>query len=231
MPSQSIQQSPSASPLSSISSPDLFRSCVAGASERAWTEFVARFHGRIIVAVRRALVRFGNPGEDGPAAEDLVQEVYCRLLGDGSGRLRFHGQSEAQLMTYLQRVARSVVVDAFREALADKRRGGQRVAWLDSKLAPAAGVAPARGPDERLQDGERRRAFLSACRQALGRRATPAAVRIARLALLEGWTSREIAARPGARMGRGAVDSFISRLRHDLAASGIALPRRDRAAR
>ena len=40
-----------------------------------------------------------------------MQEVYCRLLGEGRRRRRFDGSSEAQLMTYLQRVAVSVVVD------------------------------------------------------------------------------------------------------------------------
>ena len=157
-----------------------------------------------------------------------MQEVYCRLLGGGRRRRHFRGDSEAQLMTYLQRVAASVVVDARRRSLAEKRWGGQRVAWAEWKLAPAVGVPAASGPDDRLFADERRRAFLALCRQALGRRATPTTVRIARLALLEGWSSREIARGLAGGMGIAGVDSVIYRLRRNLARRGIELPRRDR---
>ncbi|MEO8198099.1 MAG: hypothetical protein ABI689_15380 [Thermoanaerobaculia bacterium] len=212
-------------------SADLFRSCSSGNCDRAWREFVARFHPRLVTAVRRALLRQGEAYPSGahePGVEDLVQEVYCRLLGDGNRRRRFHGNSEGQLMTYLQRVAVSVVVDARREALAAKRRGGHRVLWVDWRQAPATGVVEESGPEERLLAGERRRAFLAICRQALGRRANATTVRIARQALLEGWTSREIAAGLGGALGVAGIDSLIHRLRRNLAAQGIALPRRDR---
>lgn len=211
-----------------LGSADLFRSCAAGNCDRAWREFVGRFHSRLVTAVRRALLRLGDPGANVDRVEDLVQEVYCRLLGDGRRRQRFHGSSEAQLMTYLQRVAVSVVVDARREALAEKRWGGHRVAWTEWRLAPAVGVAAGDGPEDRLLAGERRRAFLSICRHALGRHADTTTAKIARLALLEGWTSREIAAGLGGRMSVAGIDSIICRLRRNLAARGIALPRRDR---
>lgn len=212
----------------SRSSADLFRSCTSDNCELAWREFVARFQGRLVTAVRRTLLRLSSgAGADDERVEDLVQEVYCRLLGAGRRR-RFHGSSEAQLMTYLQRVAMSVVVDARREALAEKRWGGRRVAWADWQEAPAAGAGIEDGPEDRLLAGERRRDFLVICRQALGRRATPTAVRVARLALLEGWTSREIVAGLDGTVGVAGVDSIIHRLRQSLAGRGIALPRRDR---
>lgn len=211
-----------------VASADLFRTCSAGNCDAAWQEFVARFHGRLVTAVRRALLRLGVPGGHDERVEDLVQEVYCRLLGGGRRPRHFRGDSEAQLMTYLQRVAASVVVDARRVALAEKRWGGQRVAWAEWKLAPAVGIPAASGPDDRLFADERRRAFLALCRQALGRRATPTTVRIARLALLEGWSSREIARGLAGRMGIAGVDSVIYRLRRNLARRGIELPRRDR---
>ena len=243
----STQPSPDDSTLPSISpalraarakdlaatSADLFRSCAAGNCERAWREFVARFHSRLVTAVRRALLRQGQQSPTGahePGVEDLVQEVYCRLLGDGSRQRRFRGSSEGQLMTYLQRVVLSVVVDARREALAAKRRGGQRLLWLDWRQAPATGAGEESGPEDRLLVGERRRAFLAICRRALGRRANATTLRIARQALLEGWTSREIAADLGGELGVAGIDSIIHRLRRNLAAQGIALPRRDRLA-
>jgi DNA-directed RNA polymerase specialized sigma24 family protein len=210
------------------SSADLFRSCTSDNCELAWREFVARFQGRIVTALRRTLLRLSSdPGADDERVEDLVQEVYCRLLAAGRRR-RFHGSSEAQLMTYLQRVAMSVVVDSRREALAEKRWGGRRVAWADWHEAPAAAAGLDDGPEDRLLAGERRRDFLAICRQALGQRATATAVRVARLALLEGWTSREIVAGLDGKVGVAGVDSIIHRLRRSLAGQGIALPRRDR---
>ncbi len=224
---------PAVSPALAATSADLFRSCAAGNCDRAWREFVARFHSRLVTAVRRALLRQGAASPTGayePGVEDLVQEVYCRLLADGSRQRCFHGSSEGQLMTYLQRVAASVVVDARREALAAKRRGGHHLLWADWRQAPATGAGEESGPEDRLLVGERRRAFLAICRRALGRRANATTLRIARQALLEGWTSREIAAGLGGALGVAGIDSIIHRLRRSLAAQGIALPRRDRLA-
>ena len=203
-------------------STDLFRSCASARCERAWSEFVARFHARLVCAVRRTLVRLEVSSSNEERVEDLVQEVYCRLLGGGRGL--FRGDSEAQLMTYLQRVAESVVVDARRLALADKRWGGRRVEFEEGTPLTSAECD---GPEERLLARERRSTFLALCRHALGRRASPTTVRIARLALVEGWTSREIAAGLGGKVGIAGVDSVIYRLRRNLAGRGIALPRRD----
>jgi DNA-directed RNA polymerase specialized sigma24 family protein len=214
-------------PQAAVSSADLFRTCAAGNCDGAWREFVKRFHGRLVTAVRRALLRLGAPGANAEKVEDLVQEVYCRLLSGGRRPRSFRGESEAQLMSYLQRVAASVVVDARRVALAEKRGGGHRVAWADWRLGPAVGIGEASGPEDRLLAREQRRAFLAVCRQALGRRATPTTVRIACLALLEGWSSREIAAGLAGRMGIAGIDSVIYRLRRNLARRGIAVPRRD----
>ncbi len=211
---------------------DLFRSCSTADCERAWSEFVERFQPRLVAAVRRTLVRLEVPSGGDERVEDLVQEIYCRLLSRGRRRLRlFRGHSEAQLMAYLQRVAASVVVDARRLALAEKRRGGRRVPFEEDRPMPPFAGAEENGPEERLLARERRRTFLALCRHALGRRATATTVEIARLALLEGWTSREIAAGFGGRIGVAGVDSVIYRLRRNLAGRGIALPRRDLRAR
>ena len=223
-PAASRRENP---PVAALGSAELFRRCSAGNCDRAWQEFFERFHSRLRTAVRRALVRLGSPGDNEERVEDLVQEVYCRLL-KAARRRRFGGRNEAQLMAYLQRVVTSVVVDAHRLALAEKRRGGKRVAWSDWRIAPELCVAEECGPEYRLLAGERRRSFLAICRHALGRRATPTAVRVARLALLEGWTSREIAADLDGRMGPSGIDSIVCRLRHRLAEQGIALPRRER---
>lgn len=207
---------------------DLFRRCTFDRCERAWREFVERFHARLFCAVRRVLLDLDPAGTFDERAEDLLQEVYCRLLGDGLRRQRFFGSTEAQLMAYLLRVVHSVVIDARREALAEKRWGGHRVTWADWRQLPALEVVEDDDPEERLLREERRRAFLAICRQSLGRRADATTVRIARLALLEGWSSREIAARLGGRMGVAGIDTVIHRLRRNLAGRGIELPCRVR---
>ena len=191
---------------------------------------MARFHSRLVTAVRRSLLRLGGAGTDADRVEDLVQEVYFRLLSGGGRSRQFRGNKEAQLMTYLQRVAMSVVVDARRVAQARKRYGGLPVLLEEWRLAPLAGSLQVGGPEDRLLAGERRRAFLEICCQALGRHASSTAVRIARLALLEGWTSREIAAGLGGRLGIAGVNSIIYRLRRKLSGRGIELPRRHRIA-
>jgi hypothetical protein len=120
------------------------------------------------------------------------------------------------------------VIDARREALAEKRWGGHRVSWADWKQLPALDPMEDDDPEERLLRDERRRGFLAICRQSLGRRADATTVRIARLALLEGWSSREIAARLGGRIGVAGIDTVIHRLRRSLAGRGIELPCRVR---
>jgi RNA polymerase sigma factor (sigma-70 family) len=212
---------------SHLSSADLFRRCAAGGCDLAWREFVERFHGRLIHAVRRTLLRLGGDAPHEERVDDLVQEIYCRLLSEGRRRQSFRGVTEGQLMTYLQRVVASVVIDARREALAEKRAGGFRVAWQEWKLLPEAAVVADESPEERLLAEERRRGLLAICRDALGRQADATTARIARLALLEGWSSREIAERLDGRMGTAGIDSLIYRLRRRLAGRGIDLPRRD----
>lgn len=210
-----------------LSSADLFRRCAAGGCDRAWREFVERFHGRLSHAVRRTLLRLGGDAPHEERVDDLVQEVYCRLLSEGRRRQRFRGATEGQLMTYLQRVVASVVIDARREALAEKRAGGLRVTWQEWRLPPEAAVVADESPEERLLAEERRLGLLAICRDALGRQANATTARIARLALLEGWSSREIAERLDGRMGVAGIDSLIYRLRRRLAGRGIDLPRRD----
>ncbi|MEO8276245.1 MAG: hypothetical protein ABI639_08485 [Thermoanaerobaculia bacterium] len=211
------------------SSPELFRSCSAADADSAWSEFVGRFHLRLTNAVRRMQLRLGFSGSIDDRVEDLVQEVYFRLLSHGRRHVRrFRGENEAQLMTYLQRVASSVVVDAHRGALAGKRWGGRQIAMEDWLEIPPSRPGSGDGAEALLLAAERRREFLKLCREALGRRGSAMTLRIARLAFLEGWTSREIAHGLGGRVGITAVDSVIYRLRRNLAARGFALPRRDR---
>lgn len=216
-------------PQTALASTDLFRSCSSADSDRAWREFVHRFHPRLVAAVQRTLLRLDARSGDDDRVEDLVQEIYCRLLAGGRRNLqRFQGETEAELVVYLQRIAASVVVDRRRVALAGKRWGGVRVTYEEWFTVTLRQGVDRESPEERLLARERRREFLLVCRSALGRRSTATTLRIARLALLEGWTSREIAAGLDGQMGVAGIDSVIYRLRRSLAQRGIDLPRRDR---
>ncbi len=123
-------------------SADLFRVCAAGNLRPR----LARVRGALSCAPRdRRAAVVTAPGRrrrgSRERVEDLVQEVYCRLLGGGgSGRPRqFRGSSEAQLMSYLQRVAVSVVIDASGATLAEKRLGRSSGRLERLEAAPPAG--------------------------------------------------------------------------------------------
>lgn len=207
---------------------DLLFRCAAGGDSRAWEEFRDRFEGRLRAGILATLRRHGasTVPED---REDLLQEVYCRLLSHG-GRIlkRCRGGSEVEVAGYLRRVAESVVIDHLRAVSATKR-GRCRL----TEAGEGGGTAllerapdPAPSPEQRALHAELRRLFLARSRRAAGRRDPRRNLRILCLALLEGWTSREIARRLGGGVSVGTVDSLIHRMRQRLSAEGLAMPSR-----
>ena len=205
---------------------ELVRRMAASGDHQSWREFIDRAGRRLVARVRRSLRRVGSPvGEE--LVEELLQEVYCRLLERGRRLLRsFRGVTEGEVMTYLGKVVDSVVIDHLRAAGAAKRGQDRQVA------ANALGgcfellADPGRSPEEALLARERRSLFLSRCRQVVGGRAARRQLRIVELALLEGWSSREIAAAAGTGLVASSVDSLVYRVRRRLAEEGLRLPRR-----
>jgi DNA-directed RNA polymerase specialized sigma24 family protein len=126
---------------------------------------------------------------------------------------------------YLDKVAESVVVDSLRAASAAKR-GRARLTNLPDEAGSFADrlADPGVSPEERLLANELRRHFLQRCRAVAGRRSKDRSVRIVRLAVLEGWSSREISER--FRLAPTGVDSLVHRMRHRLAQEGLHLQRR-----
>ncbi len=96
---------------------------LARGERSAWAEFVRRYAGLIVAAVRE-MAR--EPGE----IEDLVQDVFLRLCKDDFRLLKSYDSSRAGLSTWLTIVSRSTARDALR------RRRGQEV--------PIEGVAESR---------------------------------------------------------------------------------------
>ncbi len=77
----------------------------------AWEEFVRRYGGLIVAAVRS----LAPPGE----IEDLTQDVFVRLCKDDFRLLRSYDPARASLSTWLTIVARSTARDALRRRRAE----------------------------------------------------------------------------------------------------------------
>jgi len=193
-----------------------------------WDRLVRRHGRRVTAAVRRVLCR--THGRALPEeVDDLVQEVWYRLLercGPGLGPL---GRlDEARTGAYLVRVARNAAADRLRCETTAKRghgwlRADGRGGTAEAELLPD----PAPSPEDRLLARERRSRFRATCRRIVpaGRRGARDAA-IAERALVDGWSSRRIARALGGELTASSVDSVVHRMRAGLAREGIELPRR-----
>ena len=196
----------------------------------AWEDLVGRYGAILRAQVRRSLCNAGFPRQP-EQVEERVQEVYCRLLMGGPERLRrLRRWSPGQVVAYLSRVAQRVVLDELR-AQAAAKRGGLRVS-LSGCLSEAAErtADPRCTPEEAAMLAEGRRLLLERCRllaeSMTSRSDRVLCLRILRLALLEGWSSREIVRAGGCRLAASSVDSLVHRARQRLVRGGFAVPSR-----
>ena len=209
---------------------ELFHRCVHRRDGEEWREFLRRYQPRLRAAVRRAFLQRGLRLAE-PDLEDLVQDLYCRLLA--AGGKRFRGRTERELWGYLGQVAKNVVIDHQQAARARKRwpgiaaagigpPAGERLDPVEHEALEAVACREA-SPEERLLVADYRRFVLARCRQVTrGERA----VKVLRLAFLEDWSSPEIARRLGGGLTANKVDMLVYRLKRRLAKEGIRLPRR-----
>lgn len=208
---------------------ELFARCAAERDERSWRELLQRFRGPILAGIRRALALVGAAGNRWEI-EDLWQEVLCCLLEDDARRLRrCRAARDAAAAGYLQRVAYSVVVDALRRGLAE-RRGGGRVLPVAGRrsllvaLRRVADVGP--GPEDRLLAAEHRALIARRVRAAVAGPGGRQRARVVEMAVLDGLSSHEIAERFDHRIRPGTVDSLVYRARCRLRRQGVELPAR-----
>jgi hypothetical protein len=194
-----------------------------------------RRHGE---ELRRYLWRlakgFGLPNQP-EHIDERIQEVYCRLLTNGAGKLHKIGRWQVpRVANYLGRIAERVVVDELRAKRAVKRGGG-RIA-LGGRLLDLANraVDPQGSPEQQAMLKQARRLLLERCRHFV--RSQSRALeeerqrnfRVLRLSLLEGWSSEEIVRAEGGRLAASSVDTLVYRLRQRLVRSGVELPGRRR---
>lgn len=192
------------------------------ATDRAWEELVSRYGRTLGAAVCRALARGGAEAR-GVEADDVVQEVYCRLLADGRRRLvGFRGGADRELRTWLRRVATRTTYDHLRARRRRRRSLARRREALEATAAAGA-PSPAGEPELRLVARQERRRYLRRVRAACG---SARDARILALVVFAGWTSREVAEASGGRLTASGVDSLIYRVRRRLAADGLDLPER-----
>lgn len=207
---------------------ELVRSCAARRDAEVWREFRRRFEVRLIAGVKRGLRRTGlrRPPVE---VEDLLQEVYCKLLDNGGRNLlRCRGDAEEAISAYLGRVAETVAIDRVRAEIAVKRGRG-RVLSYSREGGPdvIADLAdPEVGPEQRLLRRERCRLFLRRCREVVGPRTPRRDLRVLYLAYVQGWSSREIAGCVGEGLTPSSIDSLVHRTRKRLQARGFGVPAR-----
>ncbi len=194
--------------------------------EAAWEELIGRYGAGLKARVGSVLRRSGvRPRRE--QVEEIVQEVYCRLLAGGSRRLkRCRATTAGQVGAFLGRVAERVALDQLRAARAQKR-GGDLAAHAPQVAGAARGggderaVDPRANPEELVLSRERVLLFLERCGALAGRRDHRRNARILALALA-GFSSGEIARIVGGTLTPRGIDGVLCRLRRDVAAHGPA---------
>lgn len=209
--------------LTHLEAKELIRRCAATRCDDSWSELMRRWETALRHAVRRTVHKAGGALAD-DLEDDLLQEVYCRLLEGDGRRLRLCRESDERgIVGYLCRLAENVVRDHARRQRASKRGlelqvgGEDAAAWIDRAADPAA------ASDRRTAIAESRSAYFER-----GDRALPGANRrrdleITWLAVFEGWSSREIAERCRRPLSATNVDSIVHRTRSRLAAAEVDL--------
>jgi DNA-directed RNA polymerase specialized sigma24 family protein len=188
--------------------------CLSSACEpeTAWEDLVGRYGSGLRARVGSVLRRSGVlPRSE--HVEEIVQEVYCRLLAGGGRRLRgCRATSESQVGAFLGRVAERVALDQLRAARAQKRGGDQAVHGPADEQA----IDPRANPEELALGRERLRLFLERCGTLAGRRDYRRNARILALAVA-GMSSGEIADVMGGALSARGIDGLLARVRRYVA--------------
>jgi DNA-directed RNA polymerase specialized sigma24 family protein len=207
----------------------LFHRCLDDkAADEPWYQFQQRY-GRYLkgVVCRTARRNHGHLSEH--EIEELLQELFCRVLA--GRRPCVLDWSDRQLWAYLSQITFRLLVDRHRHRLRQKK-SFRLIRGMGSKWFPSRFAVDNRPSPEELvlrQDGWRQLDALAAQVVRPDRRSLE--LRGLRMALLEGYSSREIAQLTGGRLKGRRVDRLVFCLRKKLLAAGLALPPRRSASR
>ena len=187
--------------------------------EACFERVVHHHDNRVRNRIQSMLCRFGLP--DHPElVDEIVQEVYYRVLSRGRGRLG--RRTETQLIAYLGLAAERAVIDYIRSTNAEKRRGarvfrvGQSICHRMDEIPDPRGT-----PEDALLWDEQQSLFLGYCAALPARRQGHPKAWVMRLAVLEGWSSREISHAAGGKISPSGVDCLVHRVRQRLARDGF----------
>lgn len=109
---------------------DLIKLCLENKEEKVWEEFYLRFNQCIEYYVKKALFLYKNNSyvkeiEFVSLQEDLVQEIYVKLLANDYKALRSYKDKDKDksFYSYLHKISVNTVVDYFRHLDKQKRQG------------------------------------------------------------------------------------------------------------
>jgi hypothetical protein len=195
-----------------------------------WGAVVRRYDHRLQSRVRRVLCRMGLRAFP-ELVEEVMQEVYCRLLEAGASRLRrCRGGTEAELIAFMGIIAERVVLDHLRLATALKRTAEAPIRLgrmgRNARRTVERVTDPGPTPEEVAVRRERQRLLLDQCRQLRGLGPGRRNAWVMRMAVLEGYSSHEISAAAGGRITPRNIDNLVHRIRRRLAGAGLEVPRR-----
>ena len=200
----------------------LWHGCVesearTGAAEaESWALLVARVQPYLCSILQH---RLGTLGRDRPEeVDEALQDVYCRLIANDYRAMRaLRADRDGEVLAYLKRVALSVVNDQERWSRARKRA----VDMTSTLKEVASGEA---GAERRLLLQELRSLLLQECRRVASPRASDRDVWIFERAVLDGWSSSEIA--KWVKLRAASIDAVVCRMRQKLAGRGLHVPSR-----
>jgi DNA-directed RNA polymerase specialized sigma24 family protein len=195
----------------------------------SWEDLPGRYHSWLSFQVRRTASRLGARCiPDSDWVQDTVQDVYCRLLAGGGRRLRLcRTGADGTAFGYLARIAQNAVYDRLRTEATVQR--GSRVSIRRGRramLLAAERPDPSPDPERRALLIEAAGLFLDRCRTAADGRTPDRDARIAWLALVEGWSSREISREMGGHPRPRSIDTLVWKIRRRLAADGVKIGNR-----
>jgi RNA polymerase sigma-70 factor (ECF subfamily) len=153
------------------------------------------------LANRERLVRFfTSRTRDPQEAEDIVQEIYLRLLNAGSGPI-------ADPLGYMHRIGLNLVIDRMRER---KRRERREQDWGEATTSRLGEDLVDENPSQiaQLLSRERHQHFARAFASM-----PPGAARVFRMHRIEGLGHKEIAERLGISR-KGVEKNMNTALRH-----------------
>lgn len=186
--------------------------------DELWGRLLASLTPYLITVLRHRLELLGRRGD----AEEMLQEVYCRLFEhDRRALRRCRASCDGELLAYLKRICSSVVQDDERARRAQKRH---------AVLLEANDEIVCRQPSahQQLRSLELRRRLREECRAASSPLSTSRDVWIFERAVVDGWRSREIAR--WVELREASIDAIVCRMRRRLEERGLHVPGRREAA-